>query len=94
MKRICSISGLLLACLLAPGFASFAHASQQADQFMPMYTASTLQSTTSFAAMPRWWDDMVQWFRSIGWDRSRLVQMWLFFMLVGLFVILRIKPRS
>ncbi|HMO34796.1 MAG TPA: hypothetical protein PKA06_02015 [Gemmatales bacterium] len=45
-------------------------------------------------AAPRWWDDTVAWIRSIGWDRSRLVQLWLLFMLVGLYIMLRIKPRG
>jgi hypothetical protein len=45
-------------------------------------------------AAPRWWDETVSWIRSIGWDRGRLVQLWLFFMLVGLYIIVRIKPRG
>lgn len=53
----------------------------------------TCQFEPLFAA-PRWWDDTIQWIRGIGWDRGRLVQIWLFFMLVGLYIILRIKPRG
>lgn len=45
-------------------------------------------------AAPRWWEETVSWIRSIGWDRGRLVQLWLFFMLVGLYIIVRIKPRG
>jgi hypothetical protein len=56
-------------------------------------TSSGLLADALFAA-PRWWDDTLAWIRSIGWDRSRLVQLWLFFMLVGLYVMLRIKPRG
>jgi hypothetical protein len=42
----------------------------------------------------RWWEETVAWIRSIGWDRGRLVQLWLFFALIGLYIILRIKPRA
>lgn len=45
-------------------------------------------------AAPRWWEDTMTWIRNLGWDRGRLVQLWLFFMLIGLYVILRIKPRA
>jgi hypothetical protein len=47
-----------------------------------------------FAAAPRWWDETMQWIRSLGWDRGRLVQLWLLFVLIGLYIILRIKPRA
>lgn len=56
-----------------------------------------LQASTDsaqWAASPRWWDETVQWVRNLGWDRGRLVQLWLFFMLIGLYIILRIKPRA
>jgi hypothetical protein len=56
-------------------------------------TQNSLLADACFAA-PRWWEETVAWIRSIGWDRGRLVQLWLFFMLVGLFVMLRIKPRG
>lgn len=46
------------------------------------------------AGMPRWWDEMMQWVRNLGWDRGRLVQLWLLFMCIGLYIILRIKPRA
>lgn len=94
MKPFCSISGFLLACLLVLVCAGMTHESPQAVQQVTMTTVSAMQDSASFAAMPRWWEDTVQWVRSIGWDRSRLVQMWLFFMLVGLYIILRIKPRA
>lgn len=42
----------------------------------------------------RWWDDVVAWVRSISWDRGRLVQLWLLFVLAGLYIILRIKPKA
>jgi hypothetical protein len=42
----------------------------------------------------RWWDDVVAWVRSISWDRSRMVQLWLVFVLAGLYIILRIKPKA
>ena len=45
-------------------------------------------------AAPRWWEDMKTWIRGLGWDRGRLVQIWLFFMLIGLWIIVRIKPRA
>jgi hypothetical protein len=60
--------------------------------FGPALTASCSEHIL-FAA-PRWWEDMVQWIRGLGWDRGRLVQMWLFFMLIGLWIIVRIKPRA
>lgn len=61
-----------------------------------LVTPSTSPSYTLqyFAAAPRWWDETVQWVRNLGWDRGRLVQLWLLFMLLGLYVILRIKPRA
>lgn len=58
------------------------------------YHASVALESGIFAATPRWWDETVQWVRNLGWDRGRLVQIWLFFMLVGLYIILRIKPRG
>ena len=42
----------------------------------------------------RWWEETLQWVRSFGWDRGRLVQLWLLFVLIGLYIILRIKPRA
>jgi hypothetical protein len=42
----------------------------------------------------RWWDDVVAWVRSISWDRGRMVQLWLVFVLAGLYIILRIKPKA
>jgi hypothetical protein len=56
-------------------------------------THNNVLADCCFAA-PRWWEETVAWVRSIGWDRGRLVQLWLFFMLLGLFVMLRIKPRG
>ncbi len=56
-------------------------------------TMGNVMADVCFAA-PRWWDDTVAWIRSIGWDRGRLVQLWLLFMLLGLYVMLRIKPRG
>jgi hypothetical protein len=94
MKPYCSISGFLLGCLLVIYCIGMAHASPQTVQQVTLTAVSAMPDSTSFAAMPRWWEDTVQWVKSIGWDRSRLVQMWLFFMLVGLYVILRIKPRA
>ncbi len=94
MKLICSISGFLLPCLLALCWADTAQASPQAVQQVTLSAASSVQDCASFAATPRWWEETVQWVKSIGWDRGRLVQMWLFFMLIGLYVILRIKPRA
>jgi hypothetical protein len=42
----------------------------------------------------RWLDDALTWLRNIGMDRGRLVQVWLLFMLIGLYIIMRIKPRA
>lgn len=56
-------------------------------------TNNSILADACFAA-PRWWEETVAWVRSIGWDRGRLVQLWLLFMLIGLFVMLRIKPRG
>jgi hypothetical protein len=61
-----------------------------------------LAAPAAFAAAPggdslfalRWWDDVVAWFRSMSWDRGRMVQMWLVFVLVGLYIILRTKPKA
>jgi len=94
MKPFCSISGFLLPCLLALCWTGIAQASPQAVQQVTLTAASTVQDCDCFAATPRWWEETVQWVKSIGWDRGRLVQMWLFFMLIGLYVILRIKPRA
>ena len=61
------------------------------------FSLLALQASTDYAqwaATPRWWDETVQWVRNLGWDRGRLVQLWLFFMLIGLYIILRIKPRA
>lgn len=58
-----------------------------------LVTHDSMFGDACFAA-PRWWEDTVAWVRSIGWDRGRLVQLWLLFMLIGLFVMLRIKPRG
>jgi hypothetical protein len=42
----------------------------------------------------RWVEDALTWLKSIGMDRGRLVQLWLLFVLIGLFIIMRIKPRA
>ena len=42
----------------------------------------------------RWWEETVTWVKSLGWDRGRLVQLWFLFVLIGLYIILRIKPRA
>ena len=94
MKTFCSMSGVMLSCLVALGWANMAQASPPPVQQVALAAISTIQDCISFAATPRWWEETVQWVKSIGWDRGRLVQMWLFFMLVGLYVILRIKPRA
>ncbi|HQR41248.1 MAG TPA: hypothetical protein PLX97_01160 [Gemmatales bacterium] len=66
-----------------------------AGAFVPATPAASLPlSSDLFAAAPRWWDETVQWIRSLGWDRGRLVQLWLLFVLIGLYIILRIKPRA
>jgi hypothetical protein len=53
---------------------------------------STPGSNSLFAW--RWWDDVVAWVRTISWDRGRMVQIWLVFVLAGLYIILRIKPKA
>jgi hypothetical protein len=42
----------------------------------------------------RWVEESLNWLKSVGMDRSRLVQIWLLFMLIGLIIIMRIKPRA
>jgi hypothetical protein len=42
----------------------------------------------------RWWEDALNWLKSIGMDRGRLVQLWLLFVLIGLYIVMRIKPRA
>ncbi len=94
MKHLNLFAGMLLAMLLMLCTGGLAPASPHA---LPRSTAIVMQSlpeASCFAAAPRWWDDTVQWVKSLGWDRSRLVQIWLFFMLIGLYIILRIKPRA
>jgi hypothetical protein len=61
---------------------------------IPSHVANNSILADACFAAPRWWEDTVAWVRSIGWDRGRLVQLWLLFMLIGLFVMLRIKPRA
>lgn len=58
--------------------------------------AALAQSPSSGASLFawRWWDDMVAWVRSISWDRSRMVQLWLLIVLAGLYIIIRIKPKA
>jgi hypothetical protein len=56
-------------------------------------TSLPLFSTEPVAAW-RWWEETVTWVKSLGWDRGRLVQLWLLFVLIGLYIILRIKPRA
>lgn len=85
----CSIPLLLALGFFLPVCADTDSFSSPATQLLN----STEPPFPLFAA-PRWWDETVAWIRSIGWDRGRLVQLWLFFMLVGLYIIVRIKPRG
>ena len=85
-------AALALLCLL--GCCASAQDSTLSFSDYSLNASSTSPEMALLAAAPRWWDDMVQWVRSLGWDRGRLVQMWLFFMLIGLYIILRIKPRA
>ena len=63
---------------------------------------TVVAAPAAFAATPgddaifalRWWDDVMAWLRSISWDRGRMVQLWLLFVLAGLYIILRIKPKA
>lgn len=80
---------LLILLLLLPGSAAPLHGQSPTPSLASMATRFE-----PLLAAPRWWDDTVQWLRGLGWDRGRLVQIWLFFMLVGLYIILRIKPRA
>jgi len=59
----------------------------------PAAYAQALPGGSSLFAW-RWWDDVVAWVRSISWDRSRMVQLWLLFVLAGLYIIMRIKPKA
>lgn len=95
MKHLNYFAGSpLLALLLMLCSGSFTMASPQALHNSTSVITNSPPEAASFAAAPRWWDDTVQWVKSLGWDRSRLVQIWLFFMLIGLYIILRIKPRA
>lgn len=89
-----NLTGFFFVLLIILGCAGMTSPTPQPIHHSSLLTTASMSDFTSFAAMPRWWDDMVQWIRSLGWDRSRLVQMWLFFMLIGLYIILRIKPRA
>jgi len=65
----------------------------------PTYAWAGLESVHSnsvaslFGAW-RWVDDALNWLKGLGMDRSRLVQIWLLFMIIGLYIIMRIKPRA
>lgn len=94
MKYLNYLSGTLLALLLLLCSGGPTWASPHVFQGSTPSVTNSLPALSNFAAAPRWWDDAVQWVRSLGWDRGRLVQIWLFFMLIGLYIILRIKPRA
>ncbi len=56
--------------------------------------ASGTESLTPLFSAWRWWEETVTWVKSLGMDRHRLVQIWLLFVLIGLYIIVRIKPRA
>ncbi len=86
-------SRMLLLLVVSCTSLLFVNSGSAVSPLPSLVTHNNLLADACFAA-PRWWEDTVAWIRSIGWDRGRLVQLWLFFMLLGLFVMLRIKPRG
>ncbi|HQR07743.1 MAG TPA: hypothetical protein PLN21_13030 [Gemmatales bacterium] len=94
MNHLNYLSGPVLTLLLMLCSGGTTLASPHLPHGLSPNITNSLPELTNIAAAPRWWEDVVQWVRSLGWDRSRLVQIWLFFMLIGLYVILRIKPRA
>ena len=64
----------------------------------PAYSARSIPHSelaiTPLFAMWRWVEESLNWLKSFGMDRSRLVQLWLLFMIIGLYIIMRIKPKA
>lgn len=53
-----------------------------------------IATSTTVIAASKWWDDAMEWLRGISFNRARLVQIWLFFVIIALYIIMRIKMRN
>lgn len=87
MRQTRFIGLLIVASLLLWVAPTYAQAEVSAAAYSPTNAVGLLGAW-------RWLDDALTWLRNVGMDRGRLVQVWLLFMLIGLYIIMRIKPRA